>query len=59
MTISNSTNCRDRCGRSLDGKGYIMIMGMKICGVCQFENNQEDIDPEIRKIVNDNFEDLI
>ena len=39
-TISNSTLCCDRCLRSLDGKGWVEIDGMKICGICQFEINQ-------------------
>jgi len=32
-----STTCCDRCGRSLDGKGYVMNLGMKICGICDYE----------------------
>lgn len=32
-----STLCCDRCKRSLEGKGYIQIDGMKICGICQYE----------------------
>jgi len=35
-----STLCCDRCMRSLEGKGWIEIDGMKICGICQFEINQ-------------------
>jgi len=31
-----STNCCDKCGRSLDGKGWVEISGMKICGLCQY-----------------------
>jgi len=38
ITINNTNQC-NKCGRSLDGKGYIMVSGMKICGICQFEIN--------------------
>ena len=34
---SNNTSSCDKCGRSLDGKGYLEIDGMKICGICQYE----------------------
>lgn len=41
MTYINiNTACCDRCSRSLDGKGWIEIDGMKICGICQYEINQ-------------------
>lgn len=36
-TIGASTNSCDKCGRSLDGKGWIQVLGMKICGICQYE----------------------
>lgn len=36
-TTSDNTSCCDKCGRSLDGKGYIENLGMKICGVCDYE----------------------
>ena len=35
--IRGTTNCCDRCGRPLDGKGYIENLGMKICGICDYE----------------------
>ena len=37
MSTGTSTNCCDRCGRNLDQKGFIMNLGMKICGVCNYE----------------------
>lgn len=37
MSTGTSTNCCDRCGRSLDGKGWVEVSQMKICGVCQYE----------------------
>ena len=36
-----SGNFCDKCGRPLDGKGYLIIDGWKICGVCQFELRHE------------------
>ena len=33
----NNTNCCDKCGRSLDGRGWLEINGWKICGICQWE----------------------
>lgn len=42
--ITDNTNCCDRCQRSLDGKGWIEISGMKICGICQFENNPIELE---------------
>lgn len=39
---TNNTNCCDRCQRALDGKGWIEISGMKICGICQFETEQKN-----------------
>ena len=39
---TNNTNSCDKCGRSLDGKGWIEISGMKICGICQYENNYNE-----------------
>ena len=32
-----STEICDKCGRSLNGKGYIEVIGWKICGVCEWE----------------------
>ena len=42
-TTSNCTTECDRCGRGLSGKSYIIIDGMNICGVCQFEVNENGI----------------
>lgn len=36
-TIFIDISCCDKCGRSLDGKGYVENLGMKICGVCDYE----------------------
>lgn len=36
-TIQFNTSCCDRCGRSLNGKGYTENLGMKICGICDYE----------------------
>lgn len=36
ITTGSTDHC-DKCGRSLEGKGYINISGWKICGVCQYE----------------------
>jgi hypothetical protein len=33
----NDTHSCDRCGRPLMGKGYLIVNGWNICGVCQFE----------------------
>ena len=38
-TIGTSTNSCDKCCRSLDGKGWLEIAGMKICGICQYESS--------------------
>lgn len=35
-----STQCCDKCGRAINGKGYIMIDGWVICGICQWEYEQ-------------------
>lgn len=35
-TCSNTHIC-DRCGRPLMGKGYLIVNGWNICGICQFE----------------------
>lgn len=40
MTSDNTNSC-DRCGRSIPkGKGYLLIAGWKICGVCQWEDER-------------------
>lgn len=56
-------NC-DKCGRPITGnKGYSMINGWIICGICEFEMNlsvkQTDIDPEIQEAINKSFWDMI
>ncbi len=40
-TTPNDINCCDKCGRSVSGKGWIEIQGMKICGICQYETKQK------------------
>jgi len=42
MYTGTSTNNCDKCGRPLDGKGYIEISGWKICGICQYEDRKKD-----------------
>lgn len=37
MSTGTTSNICDRCSRSLEGKGYLLVSGMKICGICQFE----------------------
>jgi len=37
-TTTNHTNFCDRCGRPISG-GWIEVLGMKICGVCQWEQS--------------------
>ena len=42
MSTSNfNTACCDKCGRSLNGKGYITVSGWDICGICQWEKDTE------------------
>lgn len=36
-TTGTTTLCCDRCGRSLEGKGYVINYNMFICGVCDYE----------------------
>ena len=38
---SFNTSCCDKCGRSLNHKGYIEVNGWKICGICQWESEQK------------------
>lgn len=45
------TSCCDKCGRSFNGKGYIEVDGWKICGICQFENNDRNYDYPISQSV--------
>jgi hypothetical protein len=38
------TEVCDKCGRALNGKGYIEVVGWKICGVCQWENDSKQLE---------------
>ena len=40
MESINTNNYCDKCGRSLEGKSYLLYSGWKICGICQWEKEQ-------------------
>jgi hypothetical protein len=44
--MNTNTSCCDRCGRSLDGKGWIEVSGWKICGICQWEEQMKSTPPQ-------------
>jgi len=40
-TSTNSRNLCDRCGRDMDFRGYTIVNGWKICGICEWEENNK------------------